>query len=349
LARGLAFRLVESMGVIPRSVVAADVKALDQDARGLLRKHGVRFGQYTLFQHLMLKPAATRLRLMLWSLSEGLDIFPEAPPPGLVTIPAMPDAPKGYYPRAGYRLAGDRAIRIDMLERLADLTRACDVKSGFEANGDMLSITGMTLDQFANLMEGLGFASERGEREKVKPAEPQAEVKPDEDTADPQTPEAPEPEVFYTFKWVPKQAGARKPAFKPKGKGKKPQGRKTHSAKPPKKDKPLDPFFKTRSLCAKKVSDGRVRVNGIKISKPATKVSVGDVLTFAQEDWVRVVHIAELGTRRGPAPEAQGLYDDHSDPRPERPVYVPNPKYDGKGRPSRKDHQAQAALRKLEP
>merc|ERR1712086_254470 len=46
MARGLAFRLVESLGVIPRSVVAKDVKELDQDGRGLLRKHGVRFGHY---------------------------------------------------------------------------------------------------------------------------------------------------------------------------------------------------------------------------------------------------------------------------------------------------------------
>jgi ATP-dependent RNA helicase SUPV3L1/SUV3 len=169
MARGLAFRLIESLGVIPRSVVAKDVKELDQDGRGLLRKHGVRFGQYTLFQQLMLKPAPTRLRLVLWSLFEGLDEFPEAPPPGLVTIPETKGAPKGYYPRAGYRLAGDRAIRIDMLERLADLTRIQDVKVGFEANSDMLSISGTTLDQFSNMMEGLGFTVEKSVRDKIKP------------------------------------------------------------------------------------------------------------------------------------------------------------------------------------
>ena len=90
MARGLAFRLVESLGVIPRSVVAKDVKELDQDGRGLLRKHGVRFGQYTLFQQLMLKPAPTRLRLVLWSLFEGLDEFPEAPPPVSYTHLTLP-------------------------------------------------------------------------------------------------------------------------------------------------------------------------------------------------------------------------------------------------------------------
>ncbi len=45
LAKGFAFQLVEAFGILPRDRVAEDVKALDQDARGMLRKHGVRFGQ----------------------------------------------------------------------------------------------------------------------------------------------------------------------------------------------------------------------------------------------------------------------------------------------------------------
>ena len=62
---------------------------------------------------------------------------------------------------SGYRNAGDRAIRIDMLERLADMLRLQDSKSGFECNSDMLSITGMTLEQFAGLMVGLGYKAEK--------------------------------------------------------------------------------------------------------------------------------------------------------------------------------------------
>ena len=69
------------------------------------------------------------------------------------------------------RAAGERAIRIDMLERLADMLRDQDTRGGFEATADMLSITGMTLEQFAGLMDGLGYRAERGEREKVKPVD----------------------------------------------------------------------------------------------------------------------------------------------------------------------------------
>ncbi|MFO7856974.1 MAG: disulfide oxidoreductase, partial [Paracoccaceae bacterium] len=173
----VAYRLVETMGVIPRPEVAKDVKALDQEGRALLRKHGVRFGQHTVFMPALLKPAPARLRLALWALSEGFEEFPAPPPPGMVTIPAVQGAPSGFYPRAGYRLAGGRAIRIDMLERLADMIRSEDVRAGFEATADMLSITGCTLEQFAELMKGLGWQVEKDER--PKPAAATAPKTPD--------------------------------------------------------------------------------------------------------------------------------------------------------------------------
>ncbi len=190
LARGFAYRLVESMGVIPRGQVAREVRDLDQPARGALRKHGVRFGQFTVFLPALLKPAPTRLRLVLWSLAEGFDTFPESPPPGLVTIPVDKAAPEGSYAMAGYRRAGERAIRIDMLERLADLLRAQDTRGGFEASPDMLSITGMTLEQFADLMRGLGYHGERGERAKV--SGPKETPKAVASAAGPETPAEPE-------------------------------------------------------------------------------------------------------------------------------------------------------------
>jgi len=168
LAKGFGFRLVEAMGIIPREKVATEVKDLDQDARGALRRHGVRFGQFTIFMPALLKPAPTRLRLVLAALAEGRVEFPESPPPGLVTIPVAGMEPDTLL-LAGYRPAGERAIRIDMLERLADMLRGEDTRGGFEAKADMLSITGLTLEQFAALMEGLGYRAERGEREKVRP------------------------------------------------------------------------------------------------------------------------------------------------------------------------------------
>jgi ATP-dependent RNA helicase SUPV3L1/SUV3 len=126
------------------------------------------------------------LRLVLWSLSKGLQTFSEAPPPGLVTVPVDAHAESGHDTICGYRNAGSRAIRIDMLERLADMLRGENSRTGFEAKADMLSITGMTLEQFADLMQGLGYQAVKGERVKTKAAQ---------DPVGGATPEVDQPEI----------------------------------------------------------------------------------------------------------------------------------------------------------
>lgn len=85
-------------------------------------------------------------------------------------------------------------------------------------------------------------------------------------------------------------------------------------------------FFKTRALASNTVKSGHVRVNGTRAAKPAQLVRAGDVLTFAQARGVRVVRILAPGTRRGPAPEAQGLYADLSRPDAEAGAAVASPK-----------------------
>lgn len=96
-------------------------------------------------------------------------------------------------------------------------------------------------------------------------------------------------------------------------------------------------FFKTRGLSAKLVAGGHVRVNGMKVSKPAHAVGPGDVLTFPRARVVRVVRILAPGARRGPASEARTLYDD-LDPPAERggQNVPPAPRYEGKGRPTKR-------------
>lgn len=102
-------------------------------------------------------------------------------------------------------------------------------------------------------------------------------------------------------------------------------------------------FFKTRSLATKLVSGGNVRVNSNKVSKPSVAVGAGDVLTFVQAKVVKTVRIEACGTRRGPAPEAQLLYEDLSpppEPKTKPGEFVPPvPKYEGKGRPTKKDRR----------
>lgn len=69
-------------------------------------------------------------------------------------------------------------------------------------------------------------------------------------------------------------------------------------------------FFKTRALAAALVEAGRLRVNGQHAAKAAHPVGEGDTLTFPQGGRIRVIRIVALGSRRGPASEAAGLYLD---------------------------------------
>ena len=159
-ARALAFRLVESFGILKRSEITAELAALPREMRAQLRRHRVRFGQYSIFLPPLLRPAPTRLRLLLWGMRSNLKTLPEPPPSGLVTLPSDLETLPGYWQMAGFHPAGQVVIRIDMLERLADLLRVEDAKAGFRPSPAMFSISGTTPERFHQLMVGLGYHAE---------------------------------------------------------------------------------------------------------------------------------------------------------------------------------------------
>jgi len=111
-------------------------------------------------------------------------------------------------------------------------------------------------------------------------------------------------------------------------------------------------FFKTRALAAKVAASGQVRANGTRVAKASFAVSPGVVLTFPQASLVRVVRVRDLGQRRGPAPEAQLLYEDLDPPAPrsatgeaDDKIGVPGdraagPHAEAGGRPTKKDRRA---------
>jgi len=197
MARGVAFQLVEALGVLERQKVAEDVKSLDQPARATLRKYGVRFGAYHIYLPLLLKPAPRALATQLWALkhespdAKGVDDLLHLAASGRTSIPIDKETPKPLYRTAGYRVCGDRAVRVDILERLADLIRptlawregaqtpkpdgAFDGRS-FTVTGAMTSLTGASGEDFASILRSLGYRMDRrpksAEPTEVKPAEP---------------------------------------------------------------------------------------------------------------------------------------------------------------------------------
>jgi ribosome-associated heat shock protein Hsp15 len=69
-------------------------------------------------------------------------------------------------------------------------------------------------------------------------------------------------------------------------------------------------FMKARSDCARLVAGGLIRINRQVTDKPHARLRPGDILTLPLRQDVRVVRVLALATRRGPAPEAQALYEE---------------------------------------
>ena len=189
IARGVAFQLVEALGVLERARVADEVKGLEQPERANLRKYGVRFGAYHIYLPLLLKPAPRALAAQLWALahdgpaSKGLDDLLHLAGSGRTSIPVDREIDATLYRAAGYRVCGERAVRVDILERLADLIRpalawregAVGAKppgaitgGGFTVVNTMTSLTGASGEDFASILRSLGYRLER----RPKPAEP---------------------------------------------------------------------------------------------------------------------------------------------------------------------------------
>lgn len=191
IARGIAFQLVESLGVLERHRVADEVKSLDQTQRATLRRHGVRFGAYHIYVPALLKPAPRALAAELWALKHGdldnaaLDELQRLAASGRTSFPVEKTAPRGIYRTIGYRACGERAVRVDILERLADLIRpalswrpdsplpkppGAIEGGGFTVTQAMTSLTGSSGEDFASILRALGYRMER----RPKPPEPVA-------------------------------------------------------------------------------------------------------------------------------------------------------------------------------
>jgi len=106
-------------------------------------------------------------------------------------------------------------------------------------------------------------------------------------------------------------------------------------------------FYKSRTLASSAVSGGLVRINGNRCDKPSADVKAGDVLTFTAGTRVRIVRVVSGGTRRGPASEAQALYEDLTPPfvKPEPELQAPGQREKGAGRPTKKERRATSALK----
>ncbi len=192
-ARGIAYRIAEGLGSVDRGQVAEEAKGLEQTARAGLRQLGVRFGAYHIFVPALLKPAPSQLIALLWALKEadletpGLSEVPQLSASGRTSIPAEPAISPELYRVVGFRVCGPRAVRIDILERLADQIRplvswrpspeagdpppgAIPQGGGFLVTVGMTSLLGCSGEDFAAVLTSLGYRVDRHEASEAEKA-----------------------------------------------------------------------------------------------------------------------------------------------------------------------------------
>ena len=212
ITRGIAYQVAEALGVLERSRVAEEMKGLDQPSRATLRKLGLRFGAYHVYLPALVKPAPRALAAQLWALRhggveviKGLDEVPHLAASGRTSFAADQSVPKGLYRAAGFRVCGTRAVRVDILERLADLIRPAIAYrpgttpgapppgtadgDGFVTTVGMTSLAGCSGEDFASILRSLGYVLDRRPGPAItvplRPAAPTEPVKPAAEAATP--------------------------------------------------------------------------------------------------------------------------------------------------------------------
>ena len=158
-ARGLAFRLVERLGTVPRTDVETQVTALGTGDRKALARLGVRFGVHYVFLSSLAKPASARLLGLLWSVAAGR--VPIEPPKGPAPA-ADPSLPSAYWAAVGRAVLGGHALGCDRIERLALAARALAAQGPFLATHRLVELAGCRPGELAGILADLGYGAEVG-------------------------------------------------------------------------------------------------------------------------------------------------------------------------------------------
>jgi ATP-dependent RNA helicase SUPV3L1/SUV3 len=189
IARGLAFQIGEGLGVLPRDGAVEQVRALTPHDRYTLRRAGVKIGEFSLFLPAALKPDAVALKTLLWSVRHDSEPYPP-PKPGLTSFVAPPGRAPGWWLAAGFVLCGPRAVRLDMLERLALAMRQAAEAGPVTPGPDMVSLLGCAIDDLPPVLKVLGYVPQTREgavtwRRRRRPRATPAPLPPPVDEASP--------------------------------------------------------------------------------------------------------------------------------------------------------------------
>lgn len=168
----IAFQLFAHTGIVPRGDVESAIAKLDTDMRKVLRDKKVRLGPLLVFLPDLNKPAAVKLRAVLWSLYNDKALPPVLPHDGAMSVVVdVTTADPVYFRAIGYPLYGPRVIRIDMLDRVINAIYDSADAGKFQAQHKMAEWMGCPIADLYGILEAMGH------RHIIKPVEEKTEVK----------------------------------------------------------------------------------------------------------------------------------------------------------------------------
>ncbi len=154
----IAKRLKASLGVIPRGDIEGLIAQLDEEGRRSLRARKVKLGPILVFLYTLNKPAAVRLRALLWSLYNDKPLPANVPSDGIVSakIAEGADINHDFYRAISYPVYGGRSVRIDMLDRVINLIYDTADKGRFKAKHEMAEWLGCSIPDLYAVLASMG-------------------------------------------------------------------------------------------------------------------------------------------------------------------------------------------------
>ncbi len=154
----IAAKIYDGLGIVMRADIENLIASLTPETRADLRAKKIRLGPVMAFMPALNKPAAVRLKAMLWSIFNERTLPANVPPDGVVSVKIEGDisGDEEYYRSIGYPLYGARAVRIDMLDRVINCVYDNAKNGKFQARHEMAEWLGCSIDDLYKVLEAMG-------------------------------------------------------------------------------------------------------------------------------------------------------------------------------------------------
>ena len=160
-ARGILFQISENLGMVLQNKVKNLLKNVSQVDRNYLTKLGLRFGTEVLYFPELLKPKAIELLSVLWRVHNSSNSTLNLPLPGQVTVEKKAGVSDEYYLAIGFVPLGNRAVRADILERVAVILRQQAKAQPFVLEDKILSLLGLGYEETKIILREIGYIEEQ--------------------------------------------------------------------------------------------------------------------------------------------------------------------------------------------